>query len=285
MAAAAAALASGLPRDAVAEGLRSFPGVRHRLERVRERERRALGQRLEGDQRGLRAGGDPGVRRRRPADRGWAAEAGELRASRPGGRRALRRLLPDRRGGGAHGRRARAGGRGRRRDLGGRHAGAGRRGRGGARPSRARSSCSPRPARASMPSRTSRSAGTAFASWSRPCREQVDARARESATRERWEAGGAATRVLAAADGDALPARLRRGDGVQRQLGPLAAQPRRQRLLLPGAHPAVRGDRTGGDADRRSSRGRGGQGPHSADPGRLAVLPASRCCCPGSAIR
>jgi UDP-N-acetylmuramoylalanine--D-glutamate ligase len=38
MAAAAAALTSGLPRDAVAEGLRSFPGVRHRLERVRERE-------------------------------------------------------------------------------------------------------------------------------------------------------------------------------------------------------------------------------------------------------
>jgi UDP-N-acetylmuramoylalanine--D-glutamate ligase len=37
MAAAAAALASGLPRDAVAEGLRTFPGVRHRLERIRER--------------------------------------------------------------------------------------------------------------------------------------------------------------------------------------------------------------------------------------------------------
>src|SRR5262249_12258684 len=36
MAAAAAALASGLPRDAVAEGLRSFEGVQHRLERVRE---------------------------------------------------------------------------------------------------------------------------------------------------------------------------------------------------------------------------------------------------------
>src|SRR5262249_17350200 len=36
MAAAAAALASGLPRDAVAEGLRSFAGVRHRLEPVRE---------------------------------------------------------------------------------------------------------------------------------------------------------------------------------------------------------------------------------------------------------
>jgi UDP-N-acetylmuramoylalanine--D-glutamate ligase len=38
MAAAAAALASGLPRDAVAEGLRTFTGVRHRLEKVRERE-------------------------------------------------------------------------------------------------------------------------------------------------------------------------------------------------------------------------------------------------------
>jgi UDP-N-acetylmuramoylalanine--D-glutamate ligase len=37
MAAAGAGLASGLPRDAVAEGLRTFPGVRHRLERVRER--------------------------------------------------------------------------------------------------------------------------------------------------------------------------------------------------------------------------------------------------------
>ena len=36
MAAAAAALASGLPRDAVAEGMRTFAGVRHRLERVRE---------------------------------------------------------------------------------------------------------------------------------------------------------------------------------------------------------------------------------------------------------
>jgi UDP-N-acetylmuramoylalanine--D-glutamate ligase len=36
MAAAAAALASGLPRDAVIEGLRTFEGVPHRLERVRE---------------------------------------------------------------------------------------------------------------------------------------------------------------------------------------------------------------------------------------------------------
>jgi UDP-N-acetylmuramoylalanine--D-glutamate ligase len=38
MAAAAAALASGIPGDAVATGLRSFEGVPHRLERVRERD-------------------------------------------------------------------------------------------------------------------------------------------------------------------------------------------------------------------------------------------------------
>jgi UDP-N-acetylmuramoylalanine--D-glutamate ligase len=38
MAAAAAALALGISRDTVAEGLRTFPGVRHRLERLRERD-------------------------------------------------------------------------------------------------------------------------------------------------------------------------------------------------------------------------------------------------------
>ncbi len=38
MGAAAAALAAGIPRDAVAEGLRTFEGVPHRLERVRERD-------------------------------------------------------------------------------------------------------------------------------------------------------------------------------------------------------------------------------------------------------
>jgi UDP-N-acetylmuramoylalanine--D-glutamate ligase len=38
MAAAAAALATGLPRDAIADGLRSFRGVRHRLEQIGERD-------------------------------------------------------------------------------------------------------------------------------------------------------------------------------------------------------------------------------------------------------
>ena len=51
MAAAAAALAMGLERDAVAAGLRSFAGVPHRLEPVAEIGGVALHQRLEGDQR------------------------------------------------------------------------------------------------------------------------------------------------------------------------------------------------------------------------------------------
>ena len=56
MAAAAAALAMGLARDAVREGLRSFAGVAHRLEPVPRARRRDLRQRLEGDQRRRRRG-------------------------------------------------------------------------------------------------------------------------------------------------------------------------------------------------------------------------------------
>ena len=84
MAAAAAALASGLPRDAVAEGLRSFPGVRHRLERVRERDgvlcvNDSKATNVASALAGIRAfdGGVRLIARR-------AAEAGELRAARPG---------------------------------------------------------------------------------------------------------------------------------------------------------------------------------------------------------
>ena len=131
MAAAAAALASGLPRDAVAEGLRSFPGVRHRLERIRERggvlwvnDSKATNvasalagiRAFDGGVR-LIAGGRPKQESFEPlapvvAERCVACyligEAAERMA-----------------------RRARAGGRGRRRDRGCGHAGAGRRGRGG----------------------------------------------------------------------------------------------------------------------------------------------------------
>ena len=53
MATAAACLARGIERDAVAEGLRTFTGVAHRLETDRVRRRGALRQRLQGDERGV----------------------------------------------------------------------------------------------------------------------------------------------------------------------------------------------------------------------------------------
>ena len=50
---------------------------------------------------------------------------------------------------------------------------------------------------------------------------------------------------------------------------------RRQRLLLPRAHRDLRRDRAGGDADRLGARGGGGPGADAGDPARLA-LPALR---------
>ena len=124
MAAAAAALASGLPRDAVAEGLRSFQGVRHRLERVREvngvlyvNDSKATNvtsalagvNAFEGGVR-LIAGGRP---------KGESFEPAPVRRAR-----ALRRVLSDRGGRQRPGDGAGAGGRGRRPDLRGGDAGA-----------------------------------------------------------------------------------------------------------------------------------------------------------------
>ena len=83
MAAAAAALASGLPRDAVAEGLRSFEGGAPPSRAGERGERSALRQRLEGDKRRVGPGRHQGLRRRRPPDRRRATEGGELRAPRP----------------------------------------------------------------------------------------------------------------------------------------------------------------------------------------------------------
>jgi UDP-N-acetylmuramoylalanine--D-glutamate ligase len=63
MAAAAACLARGLDREAVAAGLRTFAGVAHRLELVAERDGVRYRQRLQGDQRrehGRRAAAFPG---------------------------------------------------------------------------------------------------------------------------------------------------------------------------------------------------------------------------------
>ena len=150
---------------------------------------------------------------------------------------------------------------------------------------RARWCSSRRPVRASTPSRTSRRAAIASVSWWRRCGER-GARTRQGAASPRGpKAGTAAARVLAAADGDSLPARLRRGDGVQRQLGALAPQHRRQRLLLPRAHPDLRRHRPGGDA---RSLGAGRSRGQAADAAR-SCSPLSSCssrsCCPASARR
>ena len=95
MAAAAAALAMGLDRDAVREGLRSFAGVPHRLEPVAE----IGGVRFVNDSKatnvasavvGLRAF-EGGVH----AILGGSEKGEPLRAAARAGARALRRLLPD----------------------------------------------------------------------------------------------------------------------------------------------------------------------------------------------
>ena len=61
---------------------------------------------------------------------------------------------------------------------------------------------------------------------------------------------------------------------------------RRQRLLLPGAHPGLRRDRPGGDAGRR--RFAGSRAVKPLTPLILGVslfFLLSRCCCPASASR
>ncbi len=97
MAAAAAALAMGLERDAVREGLRTFAGIPHRLERVAE----IGGVLYVNDSKATNVGGRrrraPLVRRRRAGDPRRLAEGRGLQGAGGAGERALRRLLPDRR--------------------------------------------------------------------------------------------------------------------------------------------------------------------------------------------
>ena len=96
LAAALGARLAGIPGDAIAQGIRSFRGVPHRLETIGEPGRRALGQRLPGNDPDRRNGRPGGVRRRRR----WSSSPGEgegARLRRGGGRD--RGSLP---GGGAH---------------------------------------------------------------------------------------------------------------------------------------------------------------------------------------
>ena len=118
MAAAAAALARGVPADAVREALRTFPGVEHRLEEVGGARRGHLRQRLQGDERRLDRRGPGELRPPGAADRGRAGQGAGLRAAGRPGARALRVRAPHRprrraaaRRAGRHRRRARRRGR------------------------------------------------------------------------------------------------------------------------------------------------------------------------------
>ncbi len=100
MATAAVCLAGGVDPEAVATGLRTFAGVRHRLERIAVQE----GVTWINDSKATNVastivaleafdGSDP-------PDRGWPRQATGLHAARAARRRALPRGVPDRRGGG-----------------------------------------------------------------------------------------------------------------------------------------------------------------------------------------
>ena len=106
--------------------------------------------------------------------------------------------------------------------------------------SRARSCCSRRPARASTSTATSRQRGEHFRA----------ARARAAREGTRWSCSALSARSasaramtfeqLDAAHGDALPDRVRGGDGLQRELRHVAAVRGRRQLLLPEALPRSR---------------------------------------------
>ena len=85
------ARAAGVDDEAIAEALRTFPGVPHRLELVARARRRPLRQRLEGDERRRRRRGARRVRRAAPPDPRRLAQGRALRRARRGASRRERR--------------------------------------------------------------------------------------------------------------------------------------------------------------------------------------------------
>ena len=148
-AAAAIALARGIDRDAVRAGLRTFAGVEHRLEEVARGRRRAVRQRLQGDERRLDARRARELRRTRASTSSSAARARGRTSRRCAAARTAIYLIGEDA--------ERIG-----REAGGQPCGdlatAVARARAAAR-ARATSSCCRPPARASTSSRTSRRAG------------------------------------------------------------------------------------------------------------------------------
>ena len=220
-AATAAARAAGIADDAIAEALRTFPGVAAPARAGRRDRRRALRQRLEGDEHRGRAA--RARRLRRAAARDPRRLAARARRSTPLAARARRRRARYLIGETADELAAaldRAGvpyvacG-----DLATAVARRGRRPRG-----RARSCCSRRPARATTSSATSSSAARSSGGWCRTCpREGAGSSSRTSC-------------VLVTL----APRRVRARDGLQRDLGVGRARRRRPDLLPQAAGRSTR---------------------------------------------
>ena len=219
-AATAAARAAGIPDDAIAEALRTFPGVAAPARARRRDRRRPLRQRLEGDEHRRGPARARLVRRAAARDPRRLAEGRELRRARA---RAPRSRLPDRRDCG-RARRRRSTARASRTSAAATSspqssaAAPTRRGR-------ARSSCSRRPARATTSSATSSSAARNSGGW---CRTYPGEARPPGVERPRPR--------------HARPRRLRDGDGVQRDLG-LGDDRRREPDLLPEAAGDLRAPR------------------------------------------
>ena len=192
--------------------------------------RRPLRQRLQGDQRRRRGRGDRLLRRWRARDpRRLAQGRLVVRGPRAAGRRALHRLLPDRRGGGAPARRPRA------------DAMAGvqlhRCGDLEAAVHAAAAAAEPGDVVLLAPACASFDAYRDYEERGEHFRELVEAMAMRAPATPPQARARAPGRVLDAAHGDPLPARLRRRHGLQRQLDHVAARRVRRRRATTSSAP------------------------------------------------